>query len=192
MASIINFENIAWEKLYWFLKFLVPKLKVQDPMDEFDEILDAVDLSSYGLARTKLNYSIKLDDEETELDPQNPNPRGTHGEDKEKDPIDEIIRVFNERWFQDWSATPDEQRVKFINITERIRSHKDFEQKYQNNPDIHTRELAFQAILRDVMSERHRDELELYKLLPKMPHLEPLGRKVCNGLWLDRKDCLKN
>ena len=86
------------------------------------------DLSSYGLARTKLNYSIKLDDEETGLDPQNPNPRGTHSEDKEKDPIDEIIRVFNERWFQDWSATPDEQRVKFINITERIRSHKDFEQ----------------------------------------------------------------
>jgi hypothetical protein len=167
MASIINFENIAWEKLYWFLKFLVPKLKVQDPMDELDEILDAVDLSSYGLARTKLNYSIKLDDEETELDPQNPNPRGTHGEDKEKDPIDEIIRVFNERWFQDWSATPDEQRVKFINITERIRSHKDFEQKYQNNPDVHTRELAFQAILRDVMSERHRDELELYKLFAK-------------------------
>lgn len=167
MASIINFENIAWEKLYWFLKFLVPKLKVQDPMDEFDEILDAVDLSSYGLARTKLNYSIKLDDEETELDPQNPNPRGVHGEDKEKDPIDEIIRVFNERWFQDWSATPDEQRVKFINITERIRSHKDFEQKYQNNPDVHTRELAFQAILRDVMSERHRDELELYKLFAK-------------------------
>ena len=167
MASIINFENIAWEKLYWFLKFLVPKLKVQDPMDEFDEILDAVDLNSYGLARNKLNYSIKLDDQETELDPQNPNPRGTHGGDEEKDPIDEIIRVFNERWFQGWSATPDEQRVKFINITERIRSHKDFEQKYQNNPDVHTRELAFQAILRDVMSERHRDELELYKLFAK-------------------------
>ena len=169
MASIINFENIAWEKLYWFLKFLVPKLKVQDPMDEFDEILDAVDLNSYGLARDKLNYSIKLDDEETELDPQNPNPRGTHGGDEEKDPIDEIIRVFNERWFQGWSATPEEQRVKFINITDRIRKHKDFEQKYLNNPDIHTRELAFQAILRDVMSERHRDELELYKLFAKDP-----------------------
>ena len=169
MASIINFENIAWEKLYWFLKFLVPKLKVQDPMDEFDEILDAVDLNSYGLARDKLNYSIKLDDEETELAPQNPNMRGVHRDGEEKDPIDEIIRVFNERWFQDWSATPDEQRVKFINITDRIRKHKDFEQKYLNNPDIHTRELAFQSILRDVMSERHRDELELYKLFAKDP-----------------------
>ena len=164
MASIINFENIAWEKLYWFLKFLVPKLKVQDPMDEFDEILDAVDLSSYGLARTKLNYSIKLDDEETELDPQNPNPRGTHSEDKEKDPIDEIIRVFNERWFQGWSATPDEQRVEFISTKNRICEHKDFKQKYLNNPDIHTRELAFQAILRDVMNESRIAKLELYKL----------------------------
>ncbi|MBF0751337.1 MULTISPECIES: type I restriction endonuclease subunit R [unclassified Pasteurella] len=169
MASIINFENIGWEKLYWFLKFLVPKLKVQDPKDEFDEILNAVDLSTYGLARNRLNYRIKLDDSESELAPQNPNPRGGYTEDEEKDPIDEIIKTFNERWFQGWSATPEEQRVKFINITERIRKHKDFEQKYKNNPDIHTRGLAFEQILRDVMSERHRDELELYKLFAKDP-----------------------
>ncbi|OOF84005.1 DEAD/DEAH box helicase [Rodentibacter ratti] len=169
MASIINFENIGWEKLYWFLKFLVPKLKVQDPKDEFDEILNAVDLSTYGLARNRLNYTIKLDDTESELAPQNPNPRGGYTESEEKDPIDEIIKTFNERWFQGWSATPEEQRVKFINITERIRKHKDFEQKYKNNPDIHTRGLAFEQILRDVMSERHRDELELYKLFAKDP-----------------------
>ncbi|OOF84770.1 DEAD/DEAH box helicase [Rodentibacter ratti] len=169
MASIINFENIGWEKLYWFLKFLVPKLKVQDPQDEFDEILNAVDLSTYGLARNRLNYRIKLDDTESELAPQNPNPRGGYTEGEGKDPIDEIIKTFNERWFQGWSATPEEQRVKFINITERIRKHKDFEQKYKNNPDIHTRGLAFEQILRDVMSERHRDELELYKLFAKDP-----------------------
>ena len=169
MAAIIPFEQVAWEKLFWFLKFLVPKLKVQDPSDEMDEILNAVDLSSYGLARTKLNHRIRLDDEETELDPQNSNPRGAHQDDKAKDPIDEIIHNFNEKWFQGWGATPEEQRVKFLNIADRIRSHKDFEQKYKNNPDIHTRGIAFEQILRDVMSERHRDELELYKLFAKDP-----------------------
>ncbi|MDG2943937.1 type I restriction endonuclease subunit R [Exercitatus varius] len=169
MAAIIPFEQIAWEKLFWFLKFLVPKLKVQDPSDEMDEILNAVDLSSYGLARTKLNHRIRLEDEETELDPQNANPRGAHQDDKTKDPIDEIIHNFNEKWFQGWGATPEEQRVKFLNIAERIRNHKDFEQKYKNNPDIHTRGIAFEQILRDVMSERHRDELELYKLFAKDP-----------------------
>lgn len=164
MASIMAFEQVAWEKLFWFLKFLVPKLNVQDPMDEFDEILNAVDLSSYGLARTKINQKIDLDDAETALDPQNPNPRGAHGVDEETDPIDEIINTFNERWFQGWGATPEEQRVIYFNIVERIRSHKDFMRKFVNNPDIYTRNLAFEEMLAEVMSQRRRDELELYKL----------------------------
>ncbi len=167
MASIMTFEQIEWEKLFWFLKFLIPKLNVKDSKDDFDDILNAVDLSSYGLARTKLNDHIKLQDEESELNPQNPNPRGTHSADEETDPIDEIIKTFNDRWFQDWRATPEEQRIKFLDIAERIRNHKDFESKFKNNPDIHTRNLAFQEILRNVMNQRHRDELELYKLFAK-------------------------
>ena len=77
MASIMSYEIAIWEKLFWFLKFLIPKLKVQDPDAELlDELLDSVDLSSYGLQRVKLSHTIGLDGEETELDPQNPNPRG--------------------------------------------------------------------------------------------------------------------
>lgn len=165
MASIMPFEIVDWERLFWFLKFLIPKLNVKDPdSDKLDALLDSVDLSSYGLQRTKLNHSITLDAEETELDPQNPNPRGAHGGDDEKDPLDEIIKNFNERWFQGWSATPEEQKVKFINIAESVKSHPDFEAKYQNNPDPHNRELAFEKMLKEVMLARRKDELELYKL----------------------------
>lgn len=164
MASIMPYEIVAWEKLFWFLKFLIPKLIVQDPQsDALDALLDSVDLSSYGLQRVKLNHSIGLSDEETELDPQNPNPRGGHGDD-ESDPLDDIIKTFNERWFQGWSATPEEQKVKFINIAESIKKHPDFEVKYQNNADPHNRDLAFEKILREVMLSRRKDELELYKL----------------------------
>ncbi|MFS1421969.1 type I restriction endonuclease subunit R [Shewanella sp. 10N.286.48.B5] len=165
MASIMPYEIVAWEKLFWFLKFLIPKLIVKDPDSEkLDALLDSVDLSSYGLQRVKLNYGIGLDDGETELDPQNPNPRGAHGGEEEKDPLDEIIRNFNERWFQGWSATPEEQKIKFINIAESVKSHPDFEAKYQNNPDPHNRELAFEKMLKEVMLARRKDELELYKL----------------------------
>jgi type I restriction enzyme R subunit len=165
MASIMPYEIVAWEKLFWFLKFLVPKLIVKDPDSEaLDALLDSVDLSSYGLQRVKLNHSIGLDDGETELDPQNPNPRGAHGGDDDRDPLDDIIRNFNERWFQGWSATPEEQKVKFINIAESVKSHPDFEAKYQNNPDPHNRELAFEKMLKEVMLARRKDELELYKL----------------------------
>lgn len=165
MASIMPYEIVAWEKLFWFLKFLIPKLKVNDPdADTIDELLESVDLSSYGLQRVKLNHTIKMDEADAELDPQNPNPRGAHGGDQQTDPLDDIIRTFNERWFQGWSATPEEQKVKFINIAESIKQHPDFEAKYQNNPDPHNRELAFEKMLKEVMLRRRKDELELYKL----------------------------
>ena len=96
--------------------------------------------------------------------PQNPNPRGAHGTEKETNPLDEIIRNFNERWFGGWSATPDEQRVKFINIVESIKQHPDFEAKYKNNPDPHHRGLAFEKMLMEVMLNRRKEVMELYKL----------------------------
>lgn len=165
MAAIMPYEIVAWEKLFWFLKFLIPKLKVKDPdTDAIDELLESVDLSSYGLQRVKLNHSISLDEEESGVDPQNPNPRGALGDGPQEDPLDEIVRTFNERWFQGWSATPEEQKVKFVNIAESIRQHPDFEAKYQNNPDPHNRELAFEKMLKEVMLRRRKDELELYKM----------------------------
>jgi len=170
MASIIPFEVLAWEKLFWFLKFLISKLKIKDPnQDMLDELLEAVDLSSYGLERVKLNHEIGLDASDTELTPQNPNPRGYREGDPETDPLDEIIRSFNERWFQGWSATPEEQRVKFVNIVNSIRAHPDYTAKYEANADPYNRGLALEKMLQDVMLKRRKDELELYKLFASDP-----------------------
>ncbi|WP_370661032.1 hypothetical protein [Psychrosphaera algicola] len=98
------------------------------------------------------------------LAPQHPNPRGAHGGEEERNPLDDIIKNFNERWFQGWSTASEEQKVKFINIAESIKQHPDFEAKYQNNPDPHNRELAFEKMLKEVMLARRKDELELYKI----------------------------
>jgi hypothetical protein len=35
---------------------------------------------------------------------------------EQEDPLNIIIRSFNVRWFQGWEATPEEQRIKFVNI----------------------------------------------------------------------------
>ncbi|NAO96138.1 DEAD/DEAH box helicase [Halomonas sp. MG34] len=170
MASIMPFEVLAWEQLFWFLKFLIPKLKIKDPnQDELDELLESVDLSSYGLGRTRLNYSIALDAEEATLDPQNPNPRGYREDEAQKDPLEEIIRSFNERWFQGWGATPEEQRVKFLNILDSVQAHPDYEEKFSENPDPYSRDLAFEKIMRDVMLKRRKEEMELYKLHAQDP-----------------------
>ena len=168
MASIIEFEIVAWEKLFWFLKFLIPKLPVKPGgIDGLDELLESVDLSTYGLERVRLNESIGLDDSDSTVDPQNPNPRGAHGSEEERDPLDLIVKSFNEKWFQNWEVTPEDQRVKFVSLTKSIQAHPDFQPKVLENQDQQNKELAFQKILDEVMSKQRKQELDLYRLYAK-------------------------
>ncbi|WP_316783818.1 type I restriction endonuclease subunit R [Pedobacter frigiditerrae] len=168
MAAILPYEVIKWEKLFWFLKFLIPKLIILDPdRDAYDELLNSVDLSTYGLERVKLNQSIGLDESTTELDPQNPNPRGAHTKDEESDPLDLIIQSFNEKWYQGWDATPEDQRIKFVNLSKNIMAHPDFEMKVKDNMDTQNQDLALRKILDDVMAQQRKNELDLYRLYAK-------------------------
>lgn len=165
MSSIMPYEIIAWEKLFWFLKFLIPKLIIKDKdKDALDELLNSVDLSTYGLERVKLGVNIGLDENGTEVEPQNPNPRGSHGGGEEKDPLDDIIKTFNERWFHGWEATPEEQRMKFVHLMEKVQTHDDYKSKYQENMDEHTKRLALTKIVSEIMNSERKKELELYKM----------------------------
>ena len=185
MASIMPFEVLPWEQVFWFLIFLVPKLKIKDSnQDALGELLEAVDLSSYGLERTKLNHAIGLDASESELAPQNPNPRGNREGEPEKDPLEEIIRSFHDRWFQGWNATPEKQRVKFLNIIESVQSLPDYEEKYNESPDPYSRDLAFEKIVKEVMLRRRKEELELFKL-----HAQDQAFK--SSLYQSIKDALR-
>ncbi len=124
----------------------------------------------------KLNEEIILDENESILDPQNPNPRGVHNNEEDKDELDLIIKSFNEKWFAGWSATPEEQKVRFVNIASKIKSHPDFETKILNNPDEHTKNLAYMKIFDEIMRNQRKEELELYRLIDKIQDLKFFSR----------------
>lgn len=173
MACIMPFENIEWEKLHWFLKFLIPKLKIKDKdQDTLDELLDSIDLSTYGLERVKLKQSIGLDDSDSEIDPQNPNVRGAHGGEDTKDPLDEIIRSFNERWFSGWEATPEEQRVKFINIAQHVFNNPNYQTQVVDNQDEQNSRLALEKMIGQAVSQERKRELDLYKRYAQDPEFK--------------------
>lgn len=187
MAGLMPYEILAWEKLYWFLKFLIPKLIIPKGEDLVDDLLNSVDLSTYGLERVKLNASIELDEQESVLDPQNANPRGAHDSEKEEDPLDLIINSFNERWFQGWEATPEEQRVKFVNWAKEIQAHPDYESKYLGNTDPQKQDIAFNKIFDDIISKQRKNELDLYRMLSlddsfKLSMQDALKRILGRGL----------
>jgi type I restriction enzyme R subunit len=124
-------------------------------------------LSTYALERVKLNTTIELDATETELDPQNPNPRGAHGTGEQEDPLELIIKVFNQRWSREWDAAPDDQMVIMVRIANKIRTHPDFKTKYADNPDSQNADIAFKQIFGEVMTSNRKNELDLYRLIAK-------------------------
>ena len=188
IACIIPFENVAWEKLHWFLKFLIPKLKIKDKdKDLLDGLLNSVDLSTYGLERKQLKAKIGLDSSESEVEPQNPNVRGAHGSDEDISPLDEIVRVFNERFFAGWGATPEEQRVKFVNIARHVMNNPNYKSQVVDNPDEQNRRLAVEDLIQEAISKERRRELDLYRHYAQDPEFKQAFNASIVRLLLDEK-----
>lgn len=174
VACMIPFNNQDWEMQYWFLKFLIPKLTVKNPQsDSLDELLESVDLSTYGVERVNLNpVQIVLDESASELQPQNPNPRGYHSDESTPETLDDIVRAFNERFFDGWDATPDEQRVKLVNIANHVRNNPKYQAQVVDNQDEQNRSIALEAIIKQAVNTERRRELDLYKRYASDPEFK--------------------
>lgn len=164
LACMLSFNRVDWEKLHWFLKFLIPKLQIQDPQaDALDELLNSVDLNTYGLERVQLNTRIELDAAEGAIAPQNPNPRGYREDAEQSDSLDEIITAFNERYFSGWDASPEEQRIKLLNLARTVSNNPNYANQVLNNPDEQNRRLATEKLIQDALRQERSREQDLYK-----------------------------
>ncbi|WP_305802283.1 hypothetical protein, partial [Thiolapillus sp.] len=80
--------------------------------------------------------------------------------------------AFNERWFQGWDATPEEQRVKFINIAKHVMDDPSYETQVVNNPDKQNSQLALEKLIQNAVSKERRRELDLYKSYAQDPEFK--------------------
>lgn len=159
MASLMPFYVERWEKLFWFLKFLIPKLVVNNNNSNIlDGLLDSVDLSTYSLERVHLNSSITLDDADSILEPQNSNPRSAYETEQQYDKLDEIIEQFNNRW-----AGSGIDKETFINLSKNIKNNHDYKNKYADNYDPYTRDDAFDRIVTDEVGQMRKNHIDFYK-----------------------------
>lgn len=111
LSKILSFNNAYWERLYWFLKFLLPKIRPPEEEDLAKGILEAVELDSYRLTRQSTD-AIRLAGG-GEVDPTPPAMRGGKPE-PELDELEAILRSFNERFGNiDWLKDDKIRKVVF-------------------------------------------------------------------------------
>ncbi len=100
LSKILPFNQPGWEKRYWFLKFLAPKLKPGETEDLAKGILQAISLDSYRSVRTS-QEKIALTGQ-SELDPALADTQGKKAEPDIND-LQTIIDLFNQKFgTDDW------------------------------------------------------------------------------------------
>lgn len=165
VAAIIPFERRDWEELYWYLKLLIPELRVEVAgRDDLKELLDSVNLSTYGLRRTALSQNIQLDADVSELMPTAPVMVNGGSDGGEDDFLDTIIREFNERWMNGWESTPEEQKVKITSIAKAVAEDKQYKDFVIGNPDSDAADRFFIQLFDRIMTQKRKGDMSLYKL----------------------------
>ncbi len=164
VAAIMPFEMKDWEKLFWFLRYLIPGLHIAGPdIDSLKDLLDSVDLNTYGLRRTALNEAITLDAEEATIDPLKPTMVNAGSEVEVKDPLDVILQEFNNRWFNGWEATPDDQKMKLVSVAQAVAADEDYQTLVVGNPDQQAVDDLMITIIDKIMRKKRKGDNSLYK-----------------------------
>lgn len=164
VAAIMPFEMKEWEKLFWFLRYLIPGLHVTNNGDDgLKDLLDSVDLNTYGLRRTALNEAVTLDAGETTIDPLKPTMVNAGSEEEVKDPLDEILKEFNQRWFNGWDATPDDQKMKMISVAQAVAEDEDYKSLVVGNPDQQAVDALMVQIIDRIIRKKRKGDMSLYK-----------------------------
>lgn len=167
LAGVLEFTNPTWEKLSIFLNFLIPKLPAPVEEDLSKGVLETIDMDSYR-AEVKAKTTIKLADDEGELDPVPTGGRGGRPE-PEIERLSVIVKQFNDQWGNiPWE---DKDRILRV-ITEELPEKVNADEAYGNakrNSDKQNARIEHDKALGRAILELMTDHTELFKQFTDNP-----------------------
>ncbi len=132
LGCLLDFNNPYWEELWWFLKFLIPKLTIENTDDFAADILDEVDMESYRVSRQG-RTNITLEEEDSEVAPLSTIESGQQ-RDLDFDSLENIIEAFNERFGDiEWEDNDKVRKILTEDIPNDLKANSDTMQTIQNS-----------------------------------------------------------
>ena len=104
-----------------------------------------------------------MDAGETTIDPLKPTMVNAGSEVEVKDPLDVILQEFNNRWFNGWDATPDDQKMKLVSVAQAVAADEDYQTLVVGNPDQQAVDALMVTIIDRIMRKKRKGDNSLYK-----------------------------
>lgn len=162
LAKLLDFNNLYWEQLWWYLKYLLPKLIIEENEDLAAGIIETIDMDSYRPAKQGTE-KISMAAEPGYVMPI---PVGVGGgkSENEFDTLENILKIFNQRFGDiDWT---DKDKVNEI-LTQQIPADMKADVKTMDaintSPDKQNAKISSDKKVEDLMQKYLFTQTEIFK-----------------------------
>ena len=157
ISQIIDFEDIALEKLYVFLKNLNKVLPKRN-LTSIEDISQLVDLDSFRIEET-FRGKIKLEETDGEFEPLSMGANKTFTED-EKDALSRIVEEINKIY---GGQITDEDKLDLENVRKRLNTNQELEKVMAGDNTETNKRHKFDEVMMDVILSYVNNRFEFYK-----------------------------
>jgi type I restriction enzyme R subunit len=162
LAKLLDFNNIYWEQLWWYLKYLLPKLTIENDGDDAEGILETINMDSYRPSKQG-TQKIELVSEPGEVAPI-PVIVGGGKAENESDTLENILKVFNQRFGDiDWSDKDKVNEILTQQIPDAMKADKRIMDAITTSPDKQNAKISSDNKVEELMQQYLFSQTEIFK-----------------------------
>lgn len=170
LAKIMDFQNREWEKLFWFLQKLVPKLYIEQTDDLAEGILESIDMDSYRPSK-ETTQDITLAAEPGMVNPI-PVEVGGGAVEPELDTLENILGAFNQRFGDiEWSDKDKVREILTRQLPAEMKANKSVMDAIMHS-DKQNAKISSDRKLEEVMQQYLFSQTEIFKKFTSDPDFQ--------------------
>jgi len=162
LAKLLDFNNLYWEQLWWYLKYLLPKLIIDENDDLAQGIIESIDMDSYRPAKQGTEKISLVEDTGFVM----PIPVGVAGGKSEPDldTLENILNAFNMR-FGDIEWTDKDKVNKFLTeqLPAEMKADKRVMDAITTSPDKQNAKISSDKKVEELMHQYLYTQTEIFK-----------------------------
>lgn len=162
LAKLLDFNNLYWEQLWWYLKYLLPKLTIDDNEDLAQGIIESIDMDSYRPAKQGTEKITLVEDPGFVT----PIPVGVASgkAEPELDTLENILNVFNQRFGDiDWTDKDKVNEILTQQIPADMRADVKIMDAITTSPDKQNAKISSDKKVEELMQKYLFTQTEIFK-----------------------------